>query len=238
MLLFVVAHYDDEVIAASTRLGPDCRILHVTDSGPRHPKYFTRAGFSNREDYAAHRRQEMLQAVALAGVAEAQCDVLPIPDQEAVLHLPLIVREIARRLDGVDTVLTHAYEGGHPDHDACALACQSVARQGQGQGREEAPFYHAAHGELVAGQFISPAPHHTEVLTAEQQARKARMFAAFPSQQHVFARFPIGRELWRAAPVYDFLSPPHSGTLYYETRDLGFTWPEWREHARRFLAAC
>lgn len=236
-MLIVVAHYDDEVIAASTRLGPECRILHVTDSGPRNPKFFTRAGFTNREAYAVHRRQEMLRAVALAGVTEEHCEVLPIADQEAVLQLPLITREIARRLDGIDTVLTHAYEGGHPDHDACALACQIAVGQSP-RSREEAPFYHAAHGHLVAGQFISNAPHHTQTLTADQQLRKAEMFAAFPSQRHVFERFPIERELWRAAPVYDFLSPPHPGTLYYETRDLGFTWLEWRQHAQSFLAAC
>ena len=98
MLLIVVAHYDDEVIAASSRLGPDCRILHVTDSGPRNPKYFTRAGFDRRETYAAHRRHEMLQAVSLAGMTEAQCDVLEVPDQEATRQLPFIAQEIARRL--------------------------------------------------------------------------------------------------------------------------------------------
>ncbi len=234
MLLIVVAHYDDEVIAASTRLGAGCRILHVTDSGPRNPKYFTRAGFSTREDYSAHRRHEMLRAVALAGVTEAQCEVLPIPDQEATRNLPLIAEEIARRLDGVDTVLTHAYEGGHPDHDACALACQVAVKQG----RQEAPFYHAATGHLVAARFISDAPHHREWLSAEQQALKAKMFAAFDSQKHVFDRFPLDRELWRIAPGYDFLAPPHPGTLYYETRDLGFTGTEWRQYAHRFLAAC
>ena len=234
MLLIVVAHYDDEVIAASTRLGPGCRILHVTDSGPSNPKYFTRAGFSSREEYAAHRRQEMLRAVALAGVTEAQCEVLPIPDQEATRNLPLITEEIARRLDGVDAVLTHAYEGGHPDHDACALACQVAVKHG----RQEAPFYHAAPGHLVAARFISNEPHHTEWLSAEQQVRKAKMFAAFDSQKHVFDRFPLDQELWRVAPVTDFLAPPHPGTLYYETRDLGFTGAEWRQHAQRFLAAC
>lgn len=222
------------MIAASTRLGPDCRILHVTDSAPRNPKYFTRAGFSTREDYAAHRRQEMLRAVALAGVTEAQCDVLPISDQEATRHLPFLAQEIARRLDGIGTVLTHAYEGGHPDHDACALACQVAV----GQGRQEAPFYHAAVGHLVAARFISNAPHHTESLSAQQQALKSKMFAAFDSQKQVFDRFPLDQEVWRAAPVYDFLAPPHPGTLYYETRDLGFTGAEWRQYAQLFLTAC
>ncbi|MBY0504560.1 MAG: PIG-L family deacetylase [Bryobacteraceae bacterium] len=234
MLLIVVAHYDDEVIAASHRLGADCRILHVTDSGPRNPKYFTRAGFDTREAYAAHRRQEMLRAVALAGVTEAQCEVLPVADQEAVRELPLLVAEIRRRLPGVDTVLTHAYEGGHPDHDACALACQVAVSQAR---REESPFYHAAHGPLVAGEFIQP-PQTCVSLTPAQQARRAAMFAEFPSQGHVFSRFPLDRACARPAPVYDFLSPPHAGTLYYETRDLGFTWLEWRALAHRFLQDC
>ena len=234
MLLIVVAHYDDEVIAASSRLGVDCRILHVTDSGPRNSKYFTRACFDSREAYAAHRRVEMLRAVALAGVTEAQCDVLPVADQEATRNLGFLAAEIRRRLVGVDTVLTHAYEGGHPDHDACALACQVAVTT---QVREEAPFYHAERGGLVAGEFIGGCGD-TQRLTLEQQARRARMFAAFESQKHVFDRFPLDRESWRAAPRYDFLSPPHPGTLYYETRELGFTWPEWRQYAQHFLANC
>jgi LmbE family N-acetylglucosaminyl deacetylase len=232
VLLIVVAHYDDEVIAASTRLNSHCRILHVTDSGPLNPKYFTRAGFHSREAYALHRRQEMLQAVAVAGVSESQCEVLPVPDQEAVRQLPFIVSEISRRLDGVSAVLTHAYEGGHPDHDACALACQAAVKRG----REEVPFYHAAHGTRVAGEFATRGPaEHVHLLNPEERARKQRMFAAFASQNHVFERFSLDREVWRAAPVYDFLLPPHPGTLYYETRDLGFTYLQWRECAERFL---
>jgi len=234
VLLIVVAHYDDEVIAASSRLGPECRILHVTDSGPRNPKYCTRAGFDRREAYAAHRRQEMLQAVAYAGVTEGQCEVLAVPDQEAARELPFLTQEIAKRLDGIDTVLTHAYEGGHPDHDACALACQIAVKRPV---RQEVPFYHAAQGRLVAGEFIAP-PRPVHPLTPEQQALRRAMFASFPSQAHVFDRFPVHHECWRVAPVYDFLRPPHPGTLYYETRDLGFTWPEWQALAQRFLQDC
>lgn len=234
MLLIVVAHYDDEVIAASSRLGAGCRILHVTDSGPRNPKYFTRAGFDRREAYAAHRRQEMLQAVSLAGMTEAQCDVLEVPDQEATRQLAFITQEIGRRLDGVDTVLTHAYEGGHPDHDACALACQVAVKQ---QRREEVSFYHAAHGVMVAGEFIHP-PQPVHALTAQQQANRRAMFGCFPSQAQVFGRFSFEHECWRNAPVYNFLEPPHPGTLYYETRDLGFTWLEWQTLARQFLLDC
>lgn len=228
-----MAHYDDEVIAASARLGPRCRILHVTDSGPLNPKYFSRAGFSTREAYAAHRRQEMLRAVALAGVREEQCEVLPVPDQEAARQLPYIAAEIARRLDGVRAVLTHAYEGGHPDHDACALACQVAVPAAM---LEEAPFYHLAHGSRVAGEFaIDGPPVRTQALRPEEQALKAQMFAEFVSQGHVFERFRLDRELSRRALQYNFLEPPHPGTLYYETRDLGYTWPQWRDLARQFL---
>jgi LmbE family N-acetylglucosaminyl deacetylase len=145
----------------------------------------------------------------------------------------LVAAEISRRLDGVSAVLTHAYEGGHPDHDACALACQVAVKRG----REETPFYHAAHGALVAGEFATRGPaEHVHVLEPEERVRKELMFAAFASQAHVFERFPIDREVWRAAPVYDFLSPPHPGTLYYETRDLGFTYAEWRALAEQFLS--
>ena len=75
-------------------------------------------------------------------------------------------------------------------------------------------------------------------LTAQQQANRLAMFGCFPSQAQVFRRFPLKYERWRTAPMYDFLEPPHAGTLYYETRDLGFTWIEWQTLARQFLLDC
>lgn len=235
--LIAVAHADDECIGASRLFGPGCRILHVTDSAPRNPVFFQKHGFASREEYARARRREMLAAVKLAGMRAAQCVTLAIADQDAVLHLKRIARRVAREIDqGATVIYTHAYEGGHPDHDACALAVQAAARGRRVEVREM-PYYHAARGKLEAGAFPDGGTAREPRLTREQVARKSAMFACFGSQQHVFDRFVLEREPWRRAPRHDFLRPPHPGTLYYETRPLGWTYARWREEAARFLAS-
>ena len=59
-----------------------------------------------------------------------------------------------------DLVLTHAYEGGHPDHDAVAFA---VSGGGAARGSDaadttvvEMPFYHAGPGGLDPAALPSP----------------------------------------------------------------------------------
>lgn len=236
-LLVVVAHCDDETIGASHQLLLDrhqAQILHVTDSAPLDPAYAQRAGFATRTAYAQARRKEMLNAMKVIGIHPAQCHALPIPDQEA----PRRVAEIATAVErivakgSVTRVFTHAFEGGHPDHDACALAVHIALRVRRGVRLFEMPFYHAASGTMVASRFL-PYPGAGKAidkpLATAPYFRRQAMFACFASQAHVFERFPADREPYRLAPRYHFQQPPHPGQLYYETRPLNWTWPQWHQ---------
>ena len=238
-ILIVVAHADDETIAASCLLAAQpesITILHTTNSAPRNSKYYLRAGFATGEAYAASRRQEFLDAMKIVSIRPNQCLVLPVADQDAVMELPQLIAAI-RALLPVDRILTHAYEGGHPDHDATALA---VALAAGPTPVFEYPGYHAFGAPLVASVFLDhpeKPPLEHRYLSDADTARKHAMFACFPSQRHVFDRFSITEEQLRPAPKYNFLLPPHPGVLYYETRDMGITYPQWREHARAVLGA-
>ena len=234
-LLVVVAHYDDEIIGASDALfrhRGNCLVLHVTDSAPLDLAYTHRAGFQTREQYSFARRKEMLSALRLAGIHSRRCLHLKIPDQEAPRHLARISSEIqALASKQVTQVFTHAWEGGHPDHDACALATRLALAKLPHLPLYEMPFYHRAPGQRVAGEFIPHAgagPIIAPLLSPEAIKRKQAMFARFPSQAHVFARFAVDREPIRLAPRYHFLTPPHEGQLYYETRPLNWTWAQWQ----------
>lgn len=238
-VLVAVAHYDDEVIGASALLAQrrwPVRVLHVTDSAPLDLRYARRARFPAREEYAVARRREMLDAVRLAGLPARRCRVLDIPDQEAPRRVPQVAEAIGRVIArGRWRVFTHAYEGGHPDHDACAMAAR-LAVDGVGDAELfEMPYYHAARGVMVAAEFIDAAGAIDRRLGRLAVARRRAMFDCFASQAHVFARFPPDREPYRLAPKYDFGMPPHPGKLYYETRPLGWTWREWRQATRDAL---
>jgi LmbE family N-acetylglucosaminyl deacetylase len=249
--IVVVAHPDDEVIGAAVLLKrtPGAHVLHVTDGAPRRGRDALDAGFAGWADYGAARRAEAEAALALVGCTAERQHRLQVADQEASFQLAPLARRIAALLAdrAFAGVITHAYEGGHPDHDATAFAvhaaCRLLARQGLPPGRipelAEMSLYHAAGGRFTALEFIalegaSPA---VPIAPSEgEQDLKRRMVACHRSQAGVLVQFPVSRESFRRAPSYEFTRPPHDGKLFYEHFDWGMTGDRWRELARAALA--
>src|SRR5262249_10240037 len=132
----VVAHPDDETVGFGLRLASfeDLTLIHATDGAPEDMGDARRAGFGSREAYAAARARELERCLAVLDAAPRRLG-LGVREQDAVFQLPAIVRALCGTLDGAALVLTHAYEGGHPDHDACAfavqLACERLAARGR-----------------------------------------------------------------------------------------------------------
>lgn len=239
-VVVVVAHPDDETVslgAALARLAGRCKVLTVTDGAPRDPRFAARAGLATREAYAAVRRAEQRAALGLAGLDPACCQALGYVDQEAVLHLvELMVRlkEEFRRLSP-GTLLTHPYEGGHPDHDAVAAAVHYALALLERDGGAlpsllEFASYHAGGGKVTRLDFLSApgCPETTLVLTPLERERKQQMYQCYVSQQPGLAVFPIGTERWRPAPRYDFTRPPHPGPVHYEKYPWAMREPEFR----------
>jgi N-acetylglucosamine malate deacetylase 2 len=236
-VLIVAAHPDDEVIGAGAQfpaIGARLTVVHVTDGAPPSSEDALRAGFSTRDDYAAARYDESLTAAAHGGIAHSQFRRLGFRDQSAVFELENVVRELTAAFDEFHPriVLTHPYEGGHPDHDATAFAVRAAAKLGA-----EAPqifeftSYHAsAGGAMVTGEFL-PADADEIVcsLSVEQRGLKKRMFDSFRTQQHVLRCFGLEEERFRVAPEYDFSKAPHEGRLYYENFEWGVNGARFRE---------
>lgn len=241
----IVAHPDDETLAFGAQLPrlEGLTIVHVTDGAPRNE---TQCGFATWRDYAAARRRELETAVALAGVTPDALIALDVPDQEASLAMPGIARRLAELFAarGVETVLTHAYEGGHPDHDAVAF-CVHAARRLLTAGGEppieliEIPFYRAAGSGWLRQRFIpeTGCPETVIALTEPEQSLKRRMLAAHATQAETLSSFSLDEERFRPAPEYDFASLPNGGDLLYERYDWRMTGARWRELVRRALAA-
>src|SRR3954454_10433509 len=116
----VVAHADDETIAAggSMHLMPNVLLVHVTDGAPRRVDDAARAGFDSPEAYAAARAAELDAAMALSGTDPVR-EMLGVADQDASDAIAEIATRLRQlfRTHAITAVLTHAYEGGHPDHD-------------------------------------------------------------------------------------------------------------------------
>lgn len=236
-VVVLAAHPDDETLGFGAHLhslGAACTLVHVTDGAPRDLGHATNRGFPDREAYAEARRSEMLSAVAEAGIRPEQCTALGYVDQEAALHLVELVERLqAILLERRPCVLvTHAYEGGHPDHDACAFAAQlavdGLARCEAAPERVEFTSYHLRDGAMRVSEFLpGPTEVHTRVLDDEERARKLRMYNHYRTQRSAIRNQPVAVERRRLAPRYDFTRPPHDGRLFYETYPSGMTPERW-----------
>lgn len=240
--LVLAAHPDDEIVGLGGHIDalPDLLVVYVTDGAPRAMDDARRAGFEVRADYAAARREEAETALRLAGHDRRARLWLDYVDQETIHALPELIRRVRDIVRGFRPalVLTHPYEGGHPDHDTCALAAAAALRS---LAPAETPLlaeftsYHRGPGGALSFDFL-PAPGVdplTVTLDPGQLARKRRLLACHATQQHVLRWFPAGIEAFRAAPPYDFTRAPHPGALHYE--QLG--WPLDGTRWRRLAAA-
>ena len=246
-LAILAAHPDDETLGASSLLAvPGCAVIHLTDGAPADPRLRAPGWQASRLEYALARRGELLEALGLAGVPPARIHALGAADQGAVDGLVPLARALARLLEALRParLVTHAYEGGHPDHDAAALvargACGILARGGAPAPRLfEMACYHGGPGRLVPFEFLpGTAKVRTRRLDGAARRRKQEMLARFASQRDVLGWFPVlDAERYRRAPPADFSRPPHPGPLWYERLGFGASPERWRSLAVHALRA-
>jgi LmbE family N-acetylglucosaminyl deacetylase len=240
----VVAHPDDETIGLGGRLAgfEQLTLVHLTDGAPQNGADARRSGFPGREAYRAGRAAELAAAVWTLGLG-GRLISFNLPDQEASLRLEGLARRLTRLLEGADLVITHAYEGGHPDHDAAAFAvqaaCALIARDGRAApARLEFAGYHRGTAGRVTNAFW-PNDQHPEVkvtLAGADLRRKRAALACFRSQAEVIGWFDPAQEAYRGAPDYDFRAPPPCGKALYDDWALSIDSRVWRARARIAMA--
>ena len=245
--LIVVAHPDDEALGAGallTRLA-EAGIVIVTDGAPRDGMAARAAGFGGNDAYRQARIAETAAALALIGRSDVPVVRLGFSDQQAISHVPRIVPRLMEimRAGKFRYAVTHPYEGGHPDHDATALAVHAACFLLREEGFPapmpvEMTSYHMAGDQMVFGDFlpaIGAGPVETFALDAAEQYRKQRMLQCYKTQYRTLTEFPLDAERFRTAPSYDFLEPPHPGVLAYETYMWRMDGAGWRRAAGRAL---
>ncbi len=236
-----IAHPDDETIgcgALLTRLR-NVKVVLITDGAPRNGADAHQLGFSSLSAYRDARTGELRSALAIAGVDGPQLIRLGVPDQEVCRSLVATTQGLAYlfKVHNIEIVLTHAFEGGHPDHDGVAFCVHAASRLlgPSAPSLIEMPFYHRE-GEGMAVQIFCGGEEGVAVeLTPSQSAAKRSMMDAHKSQGHVLRAFGTGMERFRAAPKYDFTGLPNGGRVLYELYDWGLKPSEWEPLAKGAL---
>ncbi|MFN2516296.1 MAG: PIG-L deacetylase family protein [Pyrinomonadaceae bacterium] len=243
----IVAHPADEVVGAGCLISKlaDVTVLHVTDGAPPDMHDATAAGFKERSDYAQARKNECLSALALANVPEDRVIDFEVTDHCAPQCLADLTKRIATFLQqsSADIVLTHPYEGGHPDHDATAFATHAALRLMKQNGLKppvlfEMALHPSTDFKAKVPEFLPGASGETTTLLLDEKAQelKQRMFACFESQRQSLDVSPVGPEKFRQPATYDFSAPPQFGKLHYENFDWALKSNEWQSLANKALA--
>jgi LmbE family N-acetylglucosaminyl deacetylase len=244
LLCVIVAHPDDETVGCGAQLSRNATVVVATDGAPRNLVDAAACGFATAYEYAAVRAKEFRAAMRIAGVDETSLIEIGVPDQDAARHIAALARVLADVIAsrGIRCAITHAYEGGHPDHDAVACAasasCRLLGRRGHAVSLYEMPLYRQGVHRELRQAFASneAAPELSLFLDADAQARKRRMLACYLTQRHTLSGFAIEMERFRPMPHHDFTTLPNDGKLLYELHNWGVrTGAEWKELARRAL---
>jgi N-acetylglucosamine malate deacetylase 2 len=214
-ILVLAAHPDDETIACAGLLqrAAESVVVFAVDGAP--PHYDFEKKFGSLQRYSEIRLAEASRALSLVPRCSllrlSRSDGTPFPDQHLFLELPGAfdsLLNIARQFSP-DYLVSHAFEGGHLDHDACHVLARRAAQALTLQNLEFPLYWKSADGRDVFQQFRER--HKEEFvlqLSQEENRVKRRMLSKYRSQKNLMSVFQLDSERFRSVLPADCAEPP------------------------------
>ena len=239
----LAAHPDDEVVVCGGLMQRMRRpiVVFATDGAPRDESFWK--PYASRESYSKIRQREACQALFMAAATPVFLSGRVeggIADQELFRRLPAAISAFQQLVEELrpNALLTLAYEGGHPDHDACCFIA-SIAGRRAGIPVWEAPLYHRGKdGKSTVQSFPNRSGKEVEhPVEGPWLETKLKMLEAYGSQKLVLDSFRPEIESFRPIADYDFTRPPLPWKLNYERWQWRMTGEEVAGEFREYLAA-
>jgi LmbE family N-acetylglucosaminyl deacetylase len=201
-------------------------VVFATDGAPA-DKFFW-APFGSREAYSRLRRQEALRGLAGIGIRSVHFlddySGAQFFDQQLHQGLPAAISALDAlvRRYRPHAILAPAYEGGHPDHDACSFM-GSVMGDLHAIPVWEMPLYHRRKsGRILCQKFRDLDGTEVRVrFTASELLNRSALIMNYASQTDLGDFVKSKVEYFRPQRRYNYTKPPHEGTVNYEA----WGWP-------------
>ncbi len=218
-VLVVFPHPDDEVFFCAS-------LRHFIRNGRSpHLIYVTGGRLAPR----GHRLRWLSRSLVAAGIGSVPVELLGFEDGRCVARMGELRDELRGHMSRLrpPAVFTVAYEGGHPDHDACHWAVVRAADSSAERPTVyEFPTYHRGGRLFRAGALL---PDRGEVYRTpvgegdlRRKAAVLRCHGPHGALLRYFLQLFLDRpELSRGEPYRrvarrSYLDPPHDGRLGYE----------------------
>lgn len=209
-ILVFVAHPDDETIACSGLLQRTLESLVVFGVDGAPPHYGFADKFGSLQQYSEKRFQEARRSLRLIPGLSFRRLAMPgaawFMDQHLFLNLPEAFRSLLRIVQEFvpDLLVSHAFEGGHIDHDACHVLARQMANVLTLPALEFPLYWRSKERRDVFQEFRSHHDGEFNLELSEQElAIKARMLSEYQTQGKLTSMFDPRVESFRPMATSD-----------------------------------
>ena len=224
-ILFIVPHPDDEVVGASIIIKRILKqknlfVFFLTNGiiSKNQQWFWERQGYENK---VKKRNKEMKSVIGQMSFKNFYLQ--NIPTRSLKNNIEKTYKKIIKigELHKIDTIFCPTYEGGHQDHDIANFICSRLKEYFDIYEFAEYNFFQ---NKINSNRFIKP--HKKDIiiqLTDEEKKFKRKMLNIYLSESKNLNYISLKHESYRKLTNYNYLKPPHKGTLFYR-RFSFFDW--------------